>query len=103
MSVPNISGSNGECLTKKNYQAYDQHLNMVLADVQETTTTVEIDEETDEEIVKVQFTVSMPLRLSDNFKDVQERYGFTFCSRRRCCFSISSASYCLNSWLQVAV
>lgn len=34
------------------YQAYDQHLNMVLGDVEETITTVEIDEETFEEIVK---------------------------------------------------
>ena len=33
-------------------QAYDQHLNMVLGDVEETVTTHEIDEETDEEIVK---------------------------------------------------
>ena len=33
-------------------QAYDQHLNMILGDVEETVTTVETDEETDEEIVK---------------------------------------------------
>mmetsp|Transcript_7132 Transcript_7132/g.9511 ORF Transcript_7132/g.9511 Transcript_7132/m.9511 type:complete len:90 (-) Transcript_7132:186-455(-) len=32
--------------------AYDQHLNMVLGDVEETVTTHEVDEETDEEIVK---------------------------------------------------
>eukprot|EP00586_Coscinodiscus_wailesii_P012960 CAMPEP_0172496770 /NCGR_PEP_ID=MMETSP1066-20121228/92719_1 /TAXON_ID=671091 /ORGANISM="Coscinodiscus wailesii, Strain CCMP2513" /LENGTH=89 /DNA_ID=CAMNT_0013269227 /DNA_START=60 /DNA_END=329 /DNA_ORIENTATION=+ len=32
--------------------AYDQHLNMVLGDVEETVTTHEIDDETDEEIVK---------------------------------------------------
>ncbi|ETV99298.1 U6 snRNA-associated Sm-like protein LSm3 [Aphanomyces invadans] len=32
-------------------QAYDQHLNMVLSDVEETVTSVEIDEETYEEIV----------------------------------------------------
>lgn len=32
--------------------AYDQHLNMVLGDVEETVTSHEIDEETDEEIVK---------------------------------------------------
>uniref|UniRef100_A0A8D8YFZ6 U6 snRNA-associated Sm-like protein LSm3 n=1 Tax=Cacopsylla melanoneura TaxID=428564 RepID=A0A8D8YFZ6_9HEMI len=32
--------------------AYDQHLNMVLGDVEETVTTVEIDEETYEEIYK---------------------------------------------------
>tara|TARA_B100001142_G_scaffold275587_1_gene284085 strand:- start:806 stop:1123 length:318 start_codon:yes stop_codon:yes gene_type:complete len=33
--------------------AYDQHLNMILGDVEETITTVEIDDETYEEIVKV--------------------------------------------------
>ena len=33
-------------------QAYDQHLNMVLGDVEETVTTVEMDEETYEEIIK---------------------------------------------------
>lgn len=32
--------------------AYDQHLNMVLSEVEETITTFETDEETDEEIVK---------------------------------------------------
>lgn len=32
--------------------AFDQHLNMVLGDVQETVTTTEIDDETFEEIVK---------------------------------------------------
>eukprot|EP01098_Paradermamoeba_levis_P004665 TRINITY_DN1987_c0_g1_i1.p1 TRINITY_DN1987_c0_g1~~TRINITY_DN1987_c0_g1_i1.p1 ORF type:complete len:100 (-),score=37.00 TRINITY_DN1987_c0_g1_i1:194-493(-) len=31
---------------------YDQHLNMVLGDVEETITTIEIDEETKEEIIK---------------------------------------------------
>lgn len=34
-------------------QAYDQHLNMVLGEVEETITTVEIDDETYEEIIKV--------------------------------------------------
>uniref|UniRef100_A0A672HQC1 U6 snRNA-associated Sm-like protein LSm3 n=1 Tax=Salarias fasciatus TaxID=181472 RepID=A0A672HQC1_SALFA len=32
--------------------AYDQHLNMILGDVEETVTTVEIDEETYEELYK---------------------------------------------------
>ncbi|KAH7416364.1 hypothetical protein KP509_14G087800 [Ceratopteris richardii] len=32
--------------------AYDQHLNMILGDVEEVTTTVEIDDETYEEIVR---------------------------------------------------
>jgi small nuclear ribonucleoprotein (snRNP)-like protein len=34
-------------------QAYDQHLNMILGDVEEIVTTVEIDDETYEEIVQV--------------------------------------------------
>mmetsp|Transcript_2100 Transcript_2100/g.3710 ORF Transcript_2100/g.3710 Transcript_2100/m.3710 type:complete len:90 (+) Transcript_2100:45-314(+) len=40
--------------------AYDNHLNMILGDVEETVTTIETDEETDEEIVKnVKRTVGM--------------------------------------------
>lgn len=39
-------------------QAYDQHLNMILGDVEETVTTVEIDEETYEELYKVKQPVS---------------------------------------------
>lgn len=34
-------------------QAYDQHMNMILGEVEETVTTVEIDDETYEEIIKV--------------------------------------------------
>ena len=34
-------------------QAYDQHLNMILGEVEETVTIIEIDDETYEEIVKV--------------------------------------------------
>ncbi|EOA33253.1 hypothetical protein CARUB_v10022004mg [Capsella rubella] len=33
--------------------AFDQHLNMILGDVEETITTIEIDDETYEEIVRV--------------------------------------------------
>lgn len=33
-------------------QAFDQHLNMVLSEAEETITTVEIDEETYEEVYK---------------------------------------------------
>ncbi len=33
--------------------AFDQHLNMVLGEVEESLTITEVDEETDEEIVKV--------------------------------------------------
>lgn len=34
-------------------QAYDQHLNMILGEVEETVTTLEVDEETYEQIYKV--------------------------------------------------
>ena len=34
-------------------QAYDQHLNMILGEVEETITSIEIDDETYEEIIKV--------------------------------------------------
>lgn len=34
-------------------QAFDQHLNMIISEVEETITTVEIDEETFEELFKV--------------------------------------------------
>lgn len=37
-------------------QAFDQHLNMIVGDVEETVTTVEIDDETYEEIIKVRRT-----------------------------------------------
>ena len=39
-------------------QAYDQHLNMILGDVEETITSIEIDDETYEEIVKVSWCLS---------------------------------------------
>ena len=39
-------------------QAYDQHLNMILSEVEETITTVEIDEETFEELFKVRICFS---------------------------------------------
>jgi len=44
----------GEREIKGRLHAYDQHLNMILGDVEETITTVEIDDETYEEIIKTQ-------------------------------------------------
>lgn len=41
-------------------QAYDQHLNMILGEVEETLTTVEIDDETYEEIIKARTPMPMP-------------------------------------------
>lgn len=43
---------NCEIHCRKSLQAYDQHLNLVLGDAEETVTTVEIDEETYEEVYK---------------------------------------------------
>ncbi|CAN0297988.1 unnamed protein product [Phaeothamnion confervicola] len=42
----------GERELRGKLHAYDQHLNMVLGDVEETVTTVEVDEDTSEEIVR---------------------------------------------------
>ena len=42
------------CCCYCRWQAYDQHLNMILGEVEETVTSTELDEETDEEIVKKQ-------------------------------------------------
>ena len=39
-------------------QAYDQHLNMILGDVEETITSVSIDDETYEEIIKARNALS---------------------------------------------
>lgn len=44
------------CALVVSRQSYDQHLNMVLGDVEETVTTVEVDEDTYEEIVRVRRT-----------------------------------------------
>lgn len=44
---------NGYVVFLNTFQAYDQHLNMILSEVEETITTVEIDEETYEELFKV--------------------------------------------------
>ncbi|XP_048209554.1 U6 snRNA-associated Sm-like protein LSm3 [Perognathus longimembris pacificus] len=41
--------------------AYDQHLNMILGDVEETVTTIEIDEETYEEIYNKSTKRNIPM------------------------------------------
>ena len=40
-------------LYSTHFQAFDQHLNLVLGEVEECITTKEVDEETEEEIIKV--------------------------------------------------
>ena len=52
-SRPELPLSQLKCECVFVFQAYDQHLNMILGAVEETVTTVEIDEETYEELYKV--------------------------------------------------
>lgn len=52
-----IADSN--CGLYSDLQAYDQHLNMILGDVEEIVTTVEIDDETYEEIVRVNYIITI--------------------------------------------
>ena len=56
------------------FKAYDQHLNMVLGDVEETVTTVEIDEETYEEIYKVGTPHMIIVNEADDENDVTQIY-----------------------------
>lgn len=42
------------CVCAHVFKAFDQHLNMILGDVEETVTSTEVDEETEEEITKKQ-------------------------------------------------
>jgi len=58
-------------------QAYDQHLNMILGDVEETVTTVVIDDETYEEIYKV-YLISPPENNSFR-KDFYFTHDVFFC------------------------
>ncbi len=45
----------GERELRGRLHAFDQHLNMVLGEVEETVTSKEVDEETEEEIIRVRF------------------------------------------------
>ncbi|OVA10943.1 Ribonucleoprotein LSM domain [Macleaya cordata] len=48
--------------------AYDQHLNMILGDVEEIITTVEIDDETYEEIVRNPCTIGLGMNILRSFR-----------------------------------
>ena len=54
---------NGYVVFLITFQAYDQHLNMILSEVEETITTVEIDEETYEELFKVKMNLTIDWKL----------------------------------------
>ncbi|KAM4654389.1 U6 snRNA-associated Sm-like protein LSm3 isoform 1-T1 [Amazona ochrocephala] len=67
--------------------AYDQHLNMILGDVEETVTTIEIDEETYEEIYKTKGKQGGCVRSLDR-KHLQRHEMISSQRRdvvRRCC------------------
>jgi U6 snRNA-associated Sm-like protein LSm3 len=49
------------CFSHSRNKAFDQHLNMILGDAEEVVTSREIDEETDEEIVRVCIFVSFDM------------------------------------------
>lgn len=58
------------------FQAYDQHLNMILGDVEEIITSVEIDDETYEEIVRVSYSclyLFIPSQIQDDNCPIQQR------------------------------
>ncbi|CAM0883751.1 unnamed protein product [Alopecurus aequalis] len=57
--------------------AYDQHLNMILGDVEEIVTTVEIDDETYEEIVRA-------------------HHPLPFCPRRWSYIGVSASANCVS-------
>ena len=61
--------------------AFDEHLNMVLEDVEEKVTTVEIDEDTDEEICNVYSTYKIEIEESDKLIAVEN--GTTIGSSKR--------------------
>ncbi|KAJ9511733.1 hypothetical protein QJQ45_022580 [Haematococcus lacustris] len=65
----------GEREIRGKLHAYDQHLNMILGDVEETITTVEIDDETYEEIIKVS---SSPVRIGVPIDTQKRTIGFLF-------------------------
>ena len=83
-------------------QAYDQHLNMVLGNVEETLTTREISEETAEEIVKVkikrfkrtrQIQKKKPFFQKQKTTDNKKNNGNAFHKRRWCDLSFATNTF----------
>ena len=63
---------------KGRLHAYDQHLNMILGEVEETVTTAEIDEETYEEVIIVE-TIDIILRsISQVFRSTKRNIPMLF-------------------------
>jgi small nuclear ribonucleoprotein (snRNP)-like protein len=80
-------------------QAFDQHLNMILGEVEEVVTSKEVDEETEEEIVKVCyfgffFRVSLTTNL---FQDFKTNHGYAVCERGYGTPCVSPTPYNINS------
>lgn len=86
-------------------QAYDEHLNLLLSEVQETVTTTEVDEETYEEIVKVHSSIVASTTHSPVFPRKHTIIHFQFPScPRECllCFHVSGEQavygHVVHSW-----
>jgi len=80
-------------------QAYDQHLNMVLGEVEETITTVDVDDETYEETMKVRNTLLLhdavgepPQRGSDTVPTPCSSFRRQRSGQCRCCTCVGMAS-----------
>lgn len=78
--VPVLLAVLGVCVL----QAYDQHLNMILGDVEETITTVEVDDETYEEIIKVKWAGGGGERRGEGSVQRQRRLRQGFVPGRAC-------------------
>ena len=97
-------------MIKKNLpslQAFDQHLNMVLGEVEESVMTREVDEETEEEIVRasgavlalhfVYYLSQITVKILMLFSDFQEEYRYVICARR-CRYScVPPPSNCIGT------
>ena len=65
----------GEREIRGKLHAYDQHLNMILGDVEEVITTVEVDDETYEEIMKVRAVLCRAVTASRFLPSRSRRQG----------------------------